>query len=79
MLVARADDSVSFECTGGIVLGTDNGYTKDSTKMTSAARHAFCGRVACIVKPDKTAGTMMVVARLTDNASVVESIAIAKV
>lgn len=78
VLVARADDNVAFECIGGTMLGTDNGYTKDGTKMTSPSRHAFCGKVACIVKPDKTAGSMMVTARLADKASVSGSISIAK-
>lgn len=60
--VAKADNEISFSCTGGTVLGTDNGNGACVENMRAATKSAFSGKVLCVCRHDGQAGDMVITA-----------------
>ena len=61
-----ADNEITFKCTGGTVVGTDNGDATDvSHSLRSNVRKAFNGKVLCVVRPDRTSSKVTVTAEST--------------
>lgn len=60
--VPTASNSVSFSCTGGTVLGTDNGNAACIEPMRTNVKSAFNGKVLCVCQHDKSAGNLVITA-----------------
>lgn len=60
--VSTASTKVTFTCTGGTVLGTDNGNATCVELMRHNVKSAFNGKVLCVCRHDGKAGTMTVTA-----------------
>lgn len=62
-----ANNEITFTCTGGTVVGTDNGDATDvSHSLRSNIRKAFNGKALCVVRPDRTSSKVTVTATSTD-------------
>lgn len=61
-----ATNSITFTCTGGSILGTDNGNSRNVHNMRSSTCEAFHGKVLAVVKHDCTSGNLVVTATGTD-------------
>ena len=62
VFVPRAENEVTFTCTGGSVLGTDNGHGANVENLRGPAHQAFCGKVLCVCRHDGLTGTMTITA-----------------
>lgn len=60
--VPTAANSVTFTCTGGTVLGTDNGNAACVEPMRTNSKSAFSGKVLCVCRHDGKAGDLEVTA-----------------
>ena len=60
--VAKASNKVAFTCTGGTVLGTDNGNAACVENMRGNVRSAFSGKCLCICRHDGLTGNLIVTA-----------------
>ncbi|SDY12266.1 beta-galactosidase [Amycolatopsis xylanica] len=54
VVVPDADNQVTFEVSGGRLVGTDNGREEDTENFTSAVRHAYHGKLVAIVTAGAT-------------------------
>ena len=61
-----ADNEVTFTCTGGSVLATDNGHQIDLTPFRHNVRKAFNGKCLAVIKPNGTDSDIIVTATSTD-------------
>ena len=75
--VPTASSAVTFTCTGGTVLGTDNGNAACVEPMRTNTKSAFSGKVLCVCRHDGQAGALIVTA--TANGLSAGAIAIKKV
>ena len=62
VMVPTASTKVTFTCTGGTVLGTDNGNAACVELMRHNVKSAFNGKVLCVCRHDGKTGTMTVTA-----------------
>ena len=62
VFVPDADTKVTFACTGGTVLGTDNGNAACVENMRGNVRSAFSGKCLCVCRHDGKAGELVVTA-----------------
>lgn len=62
VFVPGADTKVTFTCTGGTVLGTDNGNAACVENMRGHVRSAFHGKCLCVCRHDGQAGDLVVTA-----------------
>ena len=62
VFVPDADTKVTFTCTGGTVLGTDNGNAACVENMRGNVRSAFSGKCLCVCRHDGKAGELVVTA-----------------
>ena len=62
VFVPGADTKVTFACTGGTVLGTDNGNAACVENMRGNVRSAFSGKCLCVCRHDGTPGDLIVTA-----------------
>ena len=62
VFVPGADTKVTFACTGGTVLGTDNGNAACVENMRGNVRSAFSGKCLCVCRHDGQAGSLVVTA-----------------
>ena len=62
VFVPDADTKVTFACTGGTVLGTDNGNAACVENMRGNVRSAFSGKCLCVCRHDGQAGKLIVTA-----------------
>ncbi len=60
--VQTASTKVTFTCTGGTVLGTDNGHGACVEPLRSNVKSAFSGKVLCVCRHDGKAGDLTVTA-----------------
>ena len=60
--VPTASSAVTFTCTGGTVLGTDNGNAACVEPMRTNTKSAFSGKVLCVCRHDGHAGALIVTA-----------------
>lgn len=60
--VPTASSAVTFTCTGGTVLGTDNGNAACVEPMRTNTKSAFSGKVLCVCRHDGQAGALIVTA-----------------
>nr|DAK97543.1 MAG TPA: beta-galactosidase [Caudoviricetes sp.] len=60
--VPTASNAVTFTCTGGTVLGTDNGNAACVEPMRRLIKSAFSGKVLCVCRHDGQAGNLVVTA-----------------
>lgn len=60
--VPTASSAVTFTCTGGTVLGTDNGNAACVEPMRANTKSAFSGKVLCVCRHDGHAGALIVTA-----------------
>ena len=60
--VPTASNAVTFTCTGGTVLGTDNGNAACVEPMRTNIKSAFSGKVLCVCRHDGQAGELVVTA-----------------
>lgn len=60
VFVPGADTKVTFACTGGTVLGTDNGNAASVENMRGSVRSAFSGKCLCVCRHDGVAGEMII-------------------
>lgn len=60
--VPTASSAVTFTCTGGTVLGTDNGNASCVEPMRTNTKSAFSGKVLCVCRHDGQAGALIVTA-----------------
>lgn len=60
--VPTASNAVTFTCTGGTVLGTDNGNAACVDPMRSPIKSAFSGKILCVCRHDGQAGELVVTA-----------------
>ena len=59
----NADTQITFSCTGGSVVGTDNGNPADVTaSLRSSIRNAFHGKCLCVVRPNRSIDDVVVTA-----------------
>jgi beta-galactosidase len=63
VLVPDADDPISFEVTGGRLVGLDNGREEDAENYKATTREAFNGKALAIVQSGDHAGRIKVIAR----------------
>ena len=60
--VPTASSAVTFTCTVGTVLGTDNGNAACVEPMRTNTKSAFSGKVLCVCRHDGQAGALIVTA-----------------
>lgn len=60
VFVPGADTKVTFACTGGTVLGTDNGNAACVENMRGSVRSAFSGKCLCVCRHDGVSGEMII-------------------
>jgi beta-galactosidase len=60
--VSTASTKITFTCTGGTVLGTDNGNAACVEPMRTNVKTAFNGKVLCVCRHDGKTGTLTVTA-----------------
>lgn len=60
--VSTANTKITFTCTGGTVLGTDNGNAACVEPMRTNVKTAFNGKVLCVCRHDGKTGTLTVTA-----------------
>ena len=61
--VPTASNKVTFTCTGGTVLGTDNGHGACVEPLRSNVKSAFSGKVLCVCRHDGKVGDLTVTAK----------------
>ena len=61
-LCPESFNEITFNCTGGTIVGTDNGDSADVTNMKSNIRKAFYGKCLCVIKPNSENGDIVVTA-----------------
>jgi len=61
--VPGADNPVSFEVSGGALVGLDNGRQESAENYKASSRSAFNGKALAIVRSSQTAGPITVTAR----------------
>lgn len=61
--VPTASNKVTFTCTGGTVLGTDNGHGACVEPLRSNVKSAFSGKVLCVCRHDGKTGSLTVTAK----------------
>ena len=58
-----SSNEVTFTCTNGVILGTDNGDPTDvSCSLRNNTKKAFNGKCLCVIKPDGTNNDIVVTA-----------------
>ena len=60
--VPTASNTVTFTCTGGTVLGTDNGNAACVEPMRSTSKSTFSGKCLCVCRHDGQTGELVVTA-----------------
>ena len=63
VFIPSASTKVTFTCTGGTVLGTDNGHGACVEPLRSNVKSAFSGKVLCVCRHDGKAGSLTVTAK----------------
>lgn len=62
VIVPLARNKVTFEVSGGTVIGTDSGWVKDTENMTGSSKKASFGKLLCVVKHNGKSGAMKITA-----------------
>lgn len=62
VFIPTASTQVTFTCSGGTVLGTDNGNAACVENMRQPVRSAFNGKCLCVCRHDGQTGTMTITA-----------------
>lgn len=60
VVIPTANTTVKFSCTGGTILGTDNGNAACVELMRTDTKSAFNGKVLCVCRHDGTAGRLVI-------------------
>ena len=62
IVIPTANTTVKFNCTGGTILGTDNGNAACVEPMRTNTKSAFNGKVLCVCRHDGKAGQLTITA-----------------
>lgn len=62
VFIPSANTKVTFSCTGGTVLGTDNGNAASVENMRSNIRTTFNGKALCVCRHDGQTGELVITA-----------------